>query len=45
MDVPHINLAEIKNPIPIGNGTIGEVRTTQYEDKGRIEISLLQMTN
>jgi type IV pilus assembly protein PilQ len=45
MDVPHINLAQIKSPIPIGNGTIGEILTAQYEDKGRIEISLLQMTN
>ena len=45
MDVPNINLAQIKSPLPIGNGTIGEVLTTQYEDKGRIEISLLQMTN
>jgi type IV pilus assembly protein PilQ len=45
MDVPHINLTQVKSPIPIGNGTIGEVLTTQYEDKGRIEISLLQMTN
>jgi type IV pilus assembly protein PilQ len=45
IDVPNIDLREIKSPIKIDNGTIGEVLTTQYDDKGRIEISLLQMTN
>ena len=45
IDVPNIDLREIKGPLKIDNGTIGEVQTTQYDDKGRIEISLLQMTN
>jgi hypothetical protein len=45
MDVPNINLTQIKSPLSVGNGTIGEVLTTQYEDKGKIEITLLQMTN
>ena len=45
IDVPNIDLREIKSPLKIDNGTIGEVQTTQYDDKGRIEISLLQMTN
>lgn len=45
IDVPDIDLREIKGPLKIDNGTIGEVQTTQYDDKGRIEISLLQMTN
>lgn len=45
IDVPHIDLKQIKSPLKIENGTIGEVLTTQYDDKGRIEISLIQMTN
>jgi len=45
IDVPNIDLKQIKSPLKIENGTIGEVLTTQYDDKGRIEISLLQMTN
>jgi type IV pilus assembly protein PilQ len=45
IDVPNIDLKQIKSPLRIENGTIGEVLTTQYDDKGRIEISLLQMTN
>jgi type IV pilus assembly protein PilQ len=45
IDVPNIDLKQIKSPLRIGNGTIGDVLTTQYDDKGRIEISLLQMTN
>jgi type IV pilus assembly protein PilQ len=45
IDVPNIDLKEIKSPLRIENGTIGDVLTTQYDDKGRIEISLLQMTN
>jgi type IV pilus assembly protein PilQ len=45
IDVPNIDLRQIKSPLRIENGTIGEVLTTQYDDKGRIEISLLQMTN
>ena len=45
IDVPDIDLRQIKSPLKIDNGTIGEILTTQYDDKGRIEISLLQMTN
>ena len=45
IDVPNIDLKEIKSPLRVENGTIGDVLTTQYDDKGRIEISLLQMTN
>ncbi|HMK76785.1 MAG TPA: AMIN domain-containing protein, partial [Thermodesulfobacteriota bacterium] len=45
IDVPDIDLRQIKSPLKIDNGTIGEIVTTQYDDKGRIEISLLQMTN
>jgi type IV pilus assembly protein PilQ len=45
IDVPNIDLKQIKSPIKIENGTINEVLTTQYDDKGRIEIGLIQMTN
>jgi type IV pilus assembly protein PilQ len=45
IDVPNIDLKEIKSPLKIENGTIGEVATTQVDDRGRIEIGLLQMTN
>jgi type IV pilus assembly protein PilQ len=45
IDVPNIDLKEIRSPLRVENGTIGDVLTTQYDDKGRIEISLLQMTN
>lgn len=45
IDVPNIDLKQVRSPIEINNGTIGEVLTTQYDDKGRIEISLMQVTN
>ena len=45
IDVPNIDLRQIKSPIKIENGTINEVLTTQYDDKGRIEIGLIQMAN
>jgi type IV pilus assembly protein PilQ len=45
IDVPNIDLKQIKDPLKIDNGTIGEVLTNQYDDKGRIEISLVKMTN
>ncbi|NWG03847.1 MAG: type IV pilus secretin PilQ [Syntrophaceae bacterium] len=45
IDVPNIDLKQIRDPLKIENGTVGEVLTTQYDDKGRIEISLIQMTN
>jgi len=45
IDVPNIDLKEIKEPIKVDNGTIGEIVATQYDDKGRIEIGLVQMAN
>jgi type IV pilus assembly protein PilQ len=45
IDVPNIDLKRIKGPIKVDNGTIGEIVTTQYDDKGRIEIGLAQMAN
>ena len=45
IDLPNINLDQIKAPIKIDNGTITEILTTQYDDKGRIEIGLVQMAN
>ena len=45
IDVPGIDLKQIKEPVKIDNGTVGEVLTTQFDDKGRIEIGLAQMTN
>ena len=45
IDLPNIDLREIKEPIKIDNGTINEILTTQYDDKGRIEIGLAQAAN
>lgn len=45
IDVPNVDLKQIKSPLKIENGTVSDVITTQYDDKGRIEIGLLQMTN
>lgn len=45
IDVPNIDLKQIKGPVKVDNGTIGEIAATQYDDKGRIEIGLAQMTN
>jgi type IV pilus assembly protein PilQ len=45
IDVPNIDLKQIKGPIKVDNGTIGEIVATQYDDKGRIEIGLAQMAN
>jgi type IV pilus assembly protein PilQ len=45
IDVPNIDLSRIKEPVKIGNGTVSEVVTTQFDDKGRIEIGLVQMAN
>ncbi len=45
IDVPNVDLKEIRSPLSIQNGTIGEVVTTQFDDRGRIEIGLVQMTN
>ena len=45
IDVPNIDLKQIRSPLRIENGTVKDVLTTQYDDKGRIEIGLAQMTN
>lgn len=45
IDVPNIDLKQIQGPIKVENGTIGEILTTQYDDKGRIEIGLTQVAN
>jgi type IV pilus assembly protein PilQ len=45
IDVPKADLKEIKESVKVDNGTIGAIVATQYDDKGRIEIGLLQMTN
>jgi len=45
IDIPNVDLRGIKESLKINNGTIGEVMTTQYDGKGRIEIGLSQMTN
>lgn len=45
VDIPDIDLKQIKNPITIDNGTISKVTVAQYDGKGRIQIGLLQMTN
>ncbi len=45
IDIPNIDLRQIKDPIPINNGTVASILTTQYDDKGRIEIGLVQMAN
>ena len=45
IDVPNIDLKQIKGPVKVDNGTIGEIVATQYDDKGRIEIGLAQMAN
>ncbi len=45
VDLPQADLSPIKETIKVNNGTVGEIQGTQYDDKGRIEITLLQMTN
>ncbi len=45
IDVPNIDLKQMKEPIQIGNGTVAKVLTTQYDNKGRIEIGLTQVTH
>jgi type IV pilus assembly protein PilQ len=45
IDVPNIDVKQLKEPIQVDNGTIREIITTQYDDKGRIEIGLAQMAN
>ncbi len=45
IDLPNADLTQIKETLKVHNGTVGEIQGTQYDDKGRIEISLLQMTH
>ncbi len=45
IDLPNTDLSQIKETVKVNNGTVGEIQGTQYDDKGRIEIGLLQMTN
>ncbi len=45
IDVPNMDLKQMKEPLKIDNGTVGEVSTAQLDDKGRIEIGLKEMTN
>jgi type IV pilus assembly protein PilQ len=45
IDIPRIDLKQIKEPIQINNGTVISILTTQYDDKGRIEIGLTQMAS
>ncbi|MBM4306590.1 MAG: AMIN domain-containing protein, partial [Deltaproteobacteria bacterium] len=44
MDFPDVDVRPLKNGLKVENGTISEILTTQYDEKGRIEIGLLQMT-
>jgi type IV pilus assembly protein PilQ len=45
VDVPNIDLKQIKEPIQIDDGTVAKVLATQSDHKGRIEIGLTQVTN
>ena len=45
IDIPNIDLKQVKTPIKVENGTIGDVSATQTNGKGRIEIGLVQMAN
>jgi len=45
IDVPNIDVTQMKEPIKVENGTVGDILTTQYDDKGRIEIGLTQVAN
>ncbi len=45
IDIPNIDLKQVKTPIKVENGTIGDVSATQYNGKGRIEIGLVQMVS
>ena len=44
IDIPNVDLTQIREPLKIHNQTISEVVATQYDDKGRIEIGLLERT-
>ncbi len=45
IDIPDVDLKQVKSPLKVDNGTISDISATQYEGKGRIEIGLVQMTN
>ncbi len=45
VDLPLVDLHQVKHSLKVDNGTISEIYPTQYDDKGRIEIGLLQMTH
>jgi type IV pilus assembly protein PilQ len=45
LDFPRIEVAEVKESVKIGNETVNEVLATQYDEKGRVEIGLFQMTS
>ena len=45
IDIPSIDLKQVKTPIKVDNGTIGDVTATQTNGKGRIEVGLIQMAN
>jgi len=45
IDIPKIDVTGIRESTRVENGTISEILTTQYDDKARVEIGLLEMTN
>ncbi len=45
IDLPLVDLQQVNSSLRVDNGTIAEISPTQYDDKGRIEIGLLQMTH
>jgi type IV pilus assembly protein PilQ len=45
IDIPGVDLKQVKTPIKVDNGTIGDVSATQTNGKGRIEVGLVQMAN
>lgn len=45
IDIPNADVSKIKEALKIENGTISEVVTTQFDDKGRVEVALHQITN
>jgi type IV pilus assembly protein PilQ len=45
IDIPNVDLKQIRSPIKVDNGTIGDVSAMPSDGKGRIEIGLVNMTN
>lgn len=45
IDIPSVDLKQVKTPMRVENGTIGDISAMQYNGKGRIEIGLMQMAN